>query len=115
MSAWRYGRGEDAQWPPGIGGLRGPCEDNPNDPVCQEFYGQGGIVDPTFGTRANIQLPWAQPPAVPPTSTTPIGPGTMVNTTELGFTSFWNKIPMPVKIIGAGLLAFVGYKKFIAR
>ena len=45
-----------------------------------------------------------------PTST-PVNPGTIVNTSG---SSTWDSIPTPVKLIGAGLLAFVGYKKFLA-
>lgn len=45
-----------------------------------------------------------------PVDSTPINPGTIVNTTS----STWDSIPTPVKLIGAGVLAFVGYKKFLA-
>jgi len=58
-------------------------------------------------TRFGINISQTTPPVV----TTPVNPGTIVNTTA---PSFWDSIPTPVKLLGAGALAFVGYKKFLA-
>lgn len=48
---------------------------------------------------------------VPPASQTPIGPGTIATTSA----GFWESIPTAVKVGGAALLAFIGYKKFLSK
>lgn len=66
-------------------------------------------VSPTFSnmlSRFGINLTQTTPPA----SQTPINPGTIVNTSG----TTWDAIPTAVKIGGAALLAFIGYKKFLA-
>lgn len=54
------------------------------------------------------------PSATQPAAQTPVTPSTIVTTTPSP-ASFFSSIPTPIKLIGAGVLAFLGYKTFLAK
>ena len=98
------------------------CMDYPTDPMCgggqvapQNQFSQyvsanhGFVIMPTASGAIPPGAPATTPP---PPSQTPISPDKIVTTTGL---SWWAKIPTWAKIAGGVAIAFVGYKKFVAK
>lgn len=93
----------------------GDCATNPTDPVCQAIYDNGATAA-QYGVRVNIPGIFSTGDAGP--STTPVDPGKMVDTSAPPpgtAATIWGGIPTWVKVLGIGAIAFVGYKKFVAK
>lgn len=91
------------------------CTANPNDPICQSFYGTTSLADRWRAALTRnggvIFVPDTMPTggATPPAGDqSPISPDKIVTTTSVA--SFWSRVPTVVKIAGAATLAFIGYR-----
>lgn len=89
------------------------CAKNPTDPQCGSGPGwwQTLRTDTQYNMASTATGGGAA--GAGDSATTGIGPDKIVTTTTMG--TFWGRIPTWVKLAGAGVIAFVGYKKFIAK
>lgn len=96
------------------------CEANPNDPVCQAFYGTEPPMQLTrafsLKTLANLATTTVADPGKqvtvtnPNTGTITTGPATITPSTPAGYTRVFGRMyPTWWLIVGAGALAAGGY------